>query len=97
MDTEIITIIVKTTLALTLLMGILGFLYYIVSDMDSSRREAKYEATLKKAIKNGQLKNEDIYLLATRWFVRKNKIAKTLTYILNGFINEEKYSTENPG
>ncbi|SSK55944.1 Uncharacterised protein [Klebsiella pneumoniae] len=95
MNTETIIIIVKTALALSLLMGPLGFLYYIVNDMDSSRREAKYEAILKKAIKSGQLKNEDIYLLATRWFVRKNKIAKILTYILNDFINEEKCSTEN--
>lgn len=95
MNTETIIIIVKTALALSLLMGPLGFLYYIVNDMDSSRREAKYEAILKKAIKNDQLKNEDIYLLATRWFVRKNKIAKILTYILNDFINEEKCSAES--
>lgn len=95
MNTETIIVIVKIALALFLLMGSMGYLFFIINDIDSSRREAKYEAILKKAIKSGQLKNEDIYLLATRWFVRKNKIAKILTYILNDFINEEKCSAES--
>ncbi|MDF7679926.1 hypothetical protein PT300_04580 [Enterobacteriaceae bacterium ESL0689] len=95
MNTEIIIVTVKIALALFLVIGSMGYLFFTINDIDSSRREIKYEAILKKAIKSNQLKNEDIYLLATRWSVRKNKIAKILTYILNDFINEEKCSAES--
>lgn len=73
MNTEIIIVTVKIALALFLVIGSMGYLFFTINDIDSSRREIKYEAILKKAIKSNQLKNEDIYLLATRWSVRKIK------------------------
>lgn len=72
----------------------LGFVLYVLNDVDLSRKRWKFEETLKKAIELDKLKNEDLYLLAVRWTVKKEKISETLNFILSDYLNDKESCDE---
>ncbi|CAI0902148.1 hypothetical protein [Serratia entomophila] len=78
-----------------IIVAVLGFVIYMLNDIDLTFKRRKYETTLKQAINSGKLKNEDTYLLATRWFVRKEKVTETLGFILSDYLNDSNCSKEN--
>ncbi|AUO01802.1 hypothetical protein C0558_08440 [Serratia marcescens] len=75
--------------------GLLTFItIYIRNDAGSTRREKRYEEKLKKAIDLGRLKNEDIYLLANRWLVKKEQIVSILYRLLDEYIDDKESNNE---
>lgn len=72
----------------------LAYFIYILYDTDLSRKRIKYEATLKNAISSGKINNEDIYTLAERWLVKKEKISLNLYFILSDYLNEKDCDDE---
>ncbi|CAI1967086.1 Uncharacterised protein [Serratia fonticola] len=74
--------------------AVAGFIFYMLNDIDLTLKRRKYEATLKQAIALDRLQSDDVYLLATRWFVKKDQIATTLNFILSDYINDKDCSDE---
>ncbi|HEI8505957.1 TPA: hypothetical protein SLF17_003132 [Serratia marcescens] len=70
------------------------FIIVILNDAGSTRRKKRYEEKLRKAIDLGRLKNEDIYVLANRWLVKKDQIASILHYLLDGYIDDKESNDE---
>lgn len=59
--------------------AVAGFIFYMLNDIDLTLKRRKYEATLKQAIALDRLQSDDVYLLATRWFVKKIRLLQRST------------------
>ncbi|MBN3170748.1 hypothetical protein [Pectobacterium brasiliense] len=66
-----------------------AILSLFLNDLSQSLKRHKYKETIKKAINAGRVKNEDIYLLAERWNVKREKISTVLNLILSDYLNEK--------
>lgn len=62
-------------------------LIYMLNDMGRTLWQYRYESILKKAIKDGTLQNEDIYILAERWKIERVKISETLNFVFYSIMN----------
>ncbi|MCL6392507.1 hypothetical protein EXT73_18790 [Pectobacterium atrosepticum] len=83
------------SLALPLLfVAFVALLSFMMNDMELSFKRRKYEETIKKAIKSGRINNEDIYLLAERWAVKREKVSVVLSFILSDYLNEKDCTDE---
>ncbi|QHP79364.1 hypothetical protein EO763_05085 [Pectobacterium odoriferum] len=82
---------------LILFVAFVAFLSFMLNDLDLSLKRRKYEETIRKAINAEKIKNEDIYLLAERWSVKREKISVALNFILNDYLNEKDCTDERLG
>ncbi|KGA36278.1 hypothetical protein KU74_07375 [Pectobacterium brasiliense] len=78
------------SLAIPLLsVAYIALLSFMLNDIFQSIKRRKCKETIKKAINAGIMKNEDIYLLAERWGVKREKISSVLNLILSDYLNEK--------
>lgn len=84
----------KLLITSALILMALAYLFYMLNDLDLMNKRRKYETSIKNAINLGKIRNEDIYLLAERWHVKKEKISINLYFILNDYLNEKNCSDE---
>uniref|UniRef100_UPI0035C68C69 hypothetical protein n=1 Tax=Serratia quinivorans TaxID=137545 RepID=UPI0035C68C69 len=68
-----------------------------LNDIGAAYRRGKYEDKLKTAIDLGRLENEDIYLLASRWVVKKEQITTVLHRLLNEYVDSKECNVETLG
>ncbi|MBN5320100.1 hypothetical protein JY479_08760 [Serratia marcescens] len=73
---------------------VLGYCLYLLNDIDLTIKRRRYQTAIKQAVNSGRLEDEDIYPLATRWLVKKEKITETLYLILSDYLNDEHCSNE---
>ncbi|GKW29471.1 hypothetical protein AB6D34_18310 [Pectobacterium brasiliense] len=86
------------SLAIPLLsVAYIALLSFMLNDIFQSIKRRKCKETIKKSINAGIMKNEDIYLLAERWGVKREKISSVLNLILSDYLNEKDCPDEPLG